>query len=210
MLTRHSDSWTREYWHAESNERKKYERWGHAEIRQSLNSETLGKCAYCEGFVADVSYPHVEHIVPKSLHPELAHRWSNLTLACQVCNTNKGDFYTAIDGVLNPYDEQVLSHLEFLGGLITSKLGQAKGEVTVARLKLNRIDLVKSRILRLESVRQLLERWFVEEGPLKDTLAAAIVLDADEGEFSASVWSFLLAMGFVQLSEQLENEEVED
>lgn len=196
VLARNSDTWTLEYSQAEPKERKKHERWGHPEIRQALNTETRGRCAYCEGFVADISHPHVEHIVPKSLHPELAHCWTNLTLACQKCNTNKGDYYVPVDGILNPYVERVVTHLKFHGGFVTSKLGKTSGEITVARLKLNRIDLVASRISRLENVRQLLERWFAAEGALKETLAAALVLDADEGEFSASVWSFLHGMGF--------------
>lgn len=196
ILVKNYEAWTETYTQAEKDERKKLGKWGHVGIKDSLQIETGGKCAYCEGFMSDVSYPHVEHIIPKTLRPDLAHVWTNLTLACQTCNINKGDYYKQEYSILNPYIDDPQEYLLFHGGLVAAKLGQFRGEVTVSKLELNRMELVQSRSNRLQSIRQLLERWFEAESEKKEFLAAAIVLDADEGEFSVSVWDFLNHMGF--------------
>lgn len=46
-------------------------------------------CSYCE-MQLDSSLA-VEHIQPKSLHPEKECEWENLLLACSICNSTKGD-----------------------------------------------------------------------------------------------------------------------
>lgn len=45
-------------------------------------------CSYCE--VALNSSVPVEHVLPKSRHPQLEKKWSNLLLACDYCNPVKG------------------------------------------------------------------------------------------------------------------------
>src|ERR1700722_9410453 len=64
-------------------------RYRHAKIKQALLDETHGKCAYCESKLRHIAYGDIEHVVPKSVRPELSFDWQNLTLACDVCNTNK-------------------------------------------------------------------------------------------------------------------------
>ena len=44
------------------------------------------KCAYCEKTVEDTYHP-VEHFRPQSVYPRLAYEWTNLLLACDVCNS---------------------------------------------------------------------------------------------------------------------------
>jgi uncharacterized protein (TIGR02646 family) len=199
VLASNSGRWTEAYVSAEEKKRKNHEKWGTPEIKQTLDTETNGKCAYCEAFIGDVSYPHVEHIIPKSLHPELAHSWANLTLACQTCNTNKGNFYGLENSVLNPYQDAVSAYLDFHGPFVTSRLGQARGEITVMKLQLNRAQLFTSRTSRLAAVKQLLERWHSADGVQKELLAEALAFDADEGEFSVYVWNFLEKMGFPRM-----------
>ncbi|MBR6059028.1 MAG: HNH endonuclease [Victivallales bacterium] len=51
--------------------------------------ERLGLlCSYCEMHLA--SKLEVEHVQPKSRHPEKVCEWSNLLLACGNCNSTKG------------------------------------------------------------------------------------------------------------------------
>lgn len=173
------------------------ERWRHPEIRLALRMETGAKCAYCEAFVDDVAYPHVEHIIPKKLRPELVVRWANLTSACGRCNLAKRDFYHDTDGLLNPYVDPIDAHLNFLGTLITSNLGDVRGAVTVRKLQLNRLDLVYSRLRRLEAVGAALDTWHEASEPLKSVIADGIRRDAEEGEFSRSVTAYLRSFGFV-------------
>lgn len=44
----------------------------------------------------------VDHILPRAKHPELAFTKSNLTVACDKCNTSKGENYSQIKF---PYDD---------------------------------------------------------------------------------------------------------
>jgi 5-methylcytosine-specific restriction endonuclease McrA len=192
VLRDNETRWTARYVAATgAGDPKPHEKWGHSEIKRVLRDEVKGKCAYCEGYVDDISYPHVEHIVPKTVKPELAHRWENLTSACGRCNIAKGDFYDAADGLLNPYEDPLDAHLVFLGSLISWDLGSVRGELTVRRLRLNRLDLANARANRLDEIREVLERWHDASDPLRGVLADGLRLDAREGEFSRSVLAYL-------------------
>lgn len=132
VLEEKEEKWTSDYVASKGTaDEKKKEKWRHREIKNALRTETFGKCAYCESFVEDVSFPHVEHIIPKHAHPELAHRWYNLTTACSQCNTSKAAFYKVGEGVLNPYADDIDAQLSFLGTLIEWNLGAVRGEITV-------------------------------------------------------------------------------
>ena len=50
----------------------------------------------------------IEHILPKckDARPDLYVEWSNLTLACEVCNrVNKRDYYNPNIPLVNPYED---------------------------------------------------------------------------------------------------------
>jgi uncharacterized protein (TIGR02646 family) len=189
--------WTLVYVNASTgDERRKHEKWRHREIKEALRVETSSKCAYCEGLVDDVSYPHVEHIRPKSKFPELAHDWANLTTACERCNVAKGDYFEPGLELINPYADDVATHLQALGPIVDWSKGDVRAELTVRRLALNRFELVMARTRRLDSVRSLIERWHGSSEPLRTALASAIRLDATEGEFSQSVIYLLKQHGF--------------
>lgn len=197
-LVENEAKWTADYVAAvrAGNNGRPFERWRHPEIKAALKAETRSKCAYCEAYLADVSYPHVEHLVPKSLRPELAHIWENLTSACGPCNVAKGDFHDSAHGVLNPYDDNPELHLDFLGNFIDWVLGSPRGEITISKLRLNRLELAESRLTRLQAVRSMLERWHEATDVRKEVLAEGIRLDLLQGEFTSAVRAFLLAKKF--------------
>lgn len=197
VLVDNEATWTESYVRAvAAGNAKGYERWRHEEIKVTLRAETDDKCAYCESFIADVAYPHVEHIVPKAIHPELAHIWRNLTWACPRCNVSKDVSYHPTDGVLDPYVDEIDTHLEFHGDLVDCPLGDQRGETTIVACDLNRYELLRSRAARLRTLRQLVERWNGAEQPLRATLEEAIRLDAAQGEYTAHVFAYLDRIGF--------------
>ena len=67
-------------------------RYRHPDIKNAIKVETSDKCAYCESKITHIAYGDIEHIIPKSKVPARAYEWQNLTLACDICNGNKGDF----------------------------------------------------------------------------------------------------------------------
>src|SRR5262245_38698747 len=93
-------------------------RYAHEDVRARLEVETHKKCAYCESELEHVSFSEIEHILPKSARPDLVCEWANLTLACKRCNLSKLDYYEPTCPLVNPYSDQVGSHLEFYGPFI--------------------------------------------------------------------------------------------
>jgi hypothetical protein len=197
VLQRNEEQWTSQYLAARGTDREKAsERWRDPEIKRALREETAQKCAYCEALIEDVSYPHVEHIVPKALYPELAHRWTNLTLACPQCNGSKGSFYDPIAGILDPYVDLIDNFIFFYGTIVRWKLGAVRGEVTVRSLKLNRLDLVRSRKERIEKVAEMVDRWGAANEPLRTILYQSITEEIETGEFTRSVKDYVERLGF--------------
>src|SRR5258706_1370724 len=49
------------------------------DVKSSLETETNGKCMYCESKIAHVTYAHIEHYKPKKqgMFPELTFEWTN-------------------------------------------------------------------------------------------------------------------------------------
>jgi HNH endonuclease len=146
-------------------------RYREKEIKNALIVETHCKCAYCESKVLHITFGDVEHVIPKSARPDLSFEWTNLTLACDVCNTNKGQFIGDHDRIVDPYNAEPLDHFVILGPIILAKLGDGDGKITETELELNRPPLVERRTERLESLRQLMENIHVtsDEG-VRDTL----------------------------------------
>lgn len=56
---------------------------------EDLKGRLGSYCSYCERQVA--ASLAVEHVIPKSLHPELETEWTNFLLGCTNCNSVKGD-----------------------------------------------------------------------------------------------------------------------
>ncbi|MBX3172585.1 MAG: hypothetical protein KF760_34600 [Candidatus Eremiobacteraeota bacterium] len=55
-------------------------------VKDSLLSDTAGKCAYCEAPTTVVAYGDVEHFRPKSVYWWLAYTYENYLASCQLCN----------------------------------------------------------------------------------------------------------------------------
>ncbi len=141
-------------------------RYGHADIKGALVAETNGKCAYCESKIRHVTYGDVEHITPKSPIPSRWFDWSNLTLACDVCNTEKGNFVGDHESFIDPYNVDPEEHFWHMGPTIFPRPGSDAAIKTESLLKLNRPELVERRDARLK-------------GLLKHLDAIARVIDAE-------------------------------
>jgi HNH endonuclease len=135
-------------------EKSKYR---HPEIKKVLINETRGKCAYCESKLLHVAYGDIEHIIPKSTKVEVSFEWANLTLACDICNTNKRDLFSNGVGFIDPYVNDPAGHFNFIGPLIFAKTGDFNARLTEETLKLNRVELIERRTERIRYLRNQAE-----------------------------------------------------
>lgn len=158
-------------------------------IRDALGEETHHKCAYCESALGTTSYKYIEHIKPKSKHPELALTWENLTLACQVCNTNKSD--TDDPDLINPYEDEPREHIIFAGPLASPTTD--RGDLADKVFDLNRAALLQERKDKLKGIQEVILKWKnMKPGIHKDLLRRALWEEATPTKtYSAAVEDFL-------------------
>lgn len=164
-------------------------------IKAALVQETNGKCAYCESKMLHVTYGDVEHIVPKKVDKALAFEWSNLTLACDVCNTKKG----AHVDILDPYGVDPADNFWFCGPLMFTLHGaDPEAEITMLKLELNRSALLERRNERVRNLeRQLKIINKTPDANVRDALLIALIDSEtqDETEFAACNRGFV---GYLQ------------
>ena len=176
-LQNHATAWTLELLAAiaagkQTKELKK-SKYNHPEIKAALKQETHQKCAYCESNPMHVTFGDIEHIVPKSIQPQLAYDWNNLTLACDVCNTKKGDN----EGFFDPYFTDPADHFVFNGPMIRAKADRDDAKNTCIGLELNRAPLIEKRLEKLLD----LQRRFFEIGATRNQILRRTLLTALEG-----------------------------
>lgn len=173
-------------------------RYGHQEVKQILVLEAYGKCGYCESAVRHVSPGTIDHILPKSERPDLVVEWSNLVLACPTCNTNKGDYYSTTDPLLNPTCDQPEVHLRWCGPYVMKKGPASKGYLTIKIVDLDRVDLVIKRKVAIDKVNLLLTEW---EGATNATVKSFLAdeirdLASPSAEYTGAIQNFLVAANF--------------
>ena len=156
ILIANAVAWGEEYALALRNGlRNPPERYRRNDIREALRRETSAKCAYCESTFEHVSYSHIEHILPKSRVPLLVCTWSNLTLACPICNNSKSSYYDENAPLLNPYADSVEAEVSFYGPMAIER--SPRGKLTIITLKLNRAELLFERCEKLQDTLRILE-----------------------------------------------------
>jgi uncharacterized protein (TIGR02646 family) len=130
-------------------------RYGHKKIREALDAMFHGKCAYCESRIRAVATPHIEHFRPKNIYISLTYKWTNLLLACPVCNNpaHKGKIFhrtSSGEPLIDPSSEDPSAHLDFTFDLKT-KLALVSGKTDRGQLAIkvfglnSRIDLLRER-----------------------------------------------------------------
>ncbi|CAN5469960.1 hypothetical protein BH09CHL1_BH09CHL1_16570 [soil metagenome] len=172
-------------------------RYGHSQIKLAVVRETYGKCVYCESKVRHVAPGDIEHIIPKSLFPEMTFEWSNLTFSCTECNRRKLNNFDVNLQILNPYEDQPGDFLFASDAKIYPRPGSLRGALSWAILELNRPELYEMRCDTIEHVRALAETWgLLPDGILKD-LALTSLRDQviESQEHSMVVEAFLRASG---------------
>lgn len=169
-------------------------RYRHPEIKATLIQETYGKCAYCESKLEHVTYGDVEHISPKATELEAIFQWDNLTLACDVCNTNKGNKFPNKEGLVDPYNHDPQLRFHIVGPLIFAVPGDNDARYTEITLDLNRTALLERRKEKIKYLRDMVEAVAAASARLRPRLVEVLELEtAPDQEFSALAKSYLAA-----------------
>lgn len=99
-------------------------------------------CSFCEGRIA--ANLAVEHILPKSCHPQLALSWDNFLIACTNCNSTKGSQNIDIKDYYWPHrDNTARAFVYQQGGLVSvnkalKSFAQNKAQQTLELTGLNK------------------------------------------------------------------------
>lgn len=192
ILKRKSAEWTKNLLSANTKEQhdKAQTKYRHKEIKETLCAMFHGKCAYCESKITYVDYGHIEHYHPKRKFPELAFEWSNMLLACGVCNGSgrKGEHFPEEDQngpLVNPCDEDPSQHFSFYyepACRIASVYGRTpRGETTEKIIGLNRNELLIHRSRQITRL-YVLARFAASDPEAKSLLKEAM---ADSAEYAA-------------------------
>ena len=196
ILKRNAGRWTQELQQvlADGGDAKaaRLARYNHEQVKTALMHETHEKCAYCESKPLAVAYGDIEHVIPKKARPELAFAWDNLTLACDRCNTNKGNY----EGVIDPYSDHPEAEFQFLGPMILHRAGHDRAERTVMQLELNRIQLLERRADHIRRLRGLLDRLAATSDPEHHDFLERQIIEVetgDEKEYAACARAFIAA-----------------
>lgn len=152
------------------------------DIKSALLKETNEKCAYCESPLRHISYGDIEHITPKSSSPEKRFEWENLTLACDICNTNKSDK----NGIIDPYLHDPSALFDFHGPLVWGIPTSEEAVYTEAQLNLNRNGLVERRRERIEYLRYLIDSASSKNPDIREAMMRAAKIEIGKDKpFSA-------------------------
>lgn len=166
-----------------SNEKSRYR---HPQIKEVLLMETNAKCAYCESKLLHVTYGDVEHISPKATELEAIFRWDNLTLACDVCNTNKGGKFKNKVGLIDPYSHDPDCHFEFWGPMIMPRPQDYDAMLTEKELDLNRIGLLEQRREKIKYLVAIVGAAIAAPESRRPAMVAALERECDpDQEYSA-------------------------
>ena len=165
-------------------------RYNNDEIKTALKKETHKKCAYCESKFSHVAYGDIEHIVPKKLDPKLRFQWSNLTIACDICNTGKGQKEQPLD----PYGCDPEKLFMATGPMLLPRPESAVAVRTEIALKLNRGDLLEKRAERIKSLHTVYSLGINHADPATSKIIIDDLIDTESKksqEFAAISRAFL-------------------
>jgi 5-methylcytosine-specific restriction endonuclease McrA len=157
-------------------------KYAHPQVKPALIVETNGKCAYCESKILHIDYGDIEHIIPKRKNPATAFEWENLTLACGVCNTNKGDYWQQPSLLLNPYKDKIPEHLKAFSTFILHVKGSKKGEFTHKLLELNRTPLQERRREAIAALHSVIDMYYREKNLLLKDIYKDQILDMTKSD----------------------------
>ena len=198
--------------------------YGHPTVKGTLISAQHDKCAFCEAKISHISFGDVEHFRPKAGYrqlPEeplgrpgyywLAYEWSNLYLACQLCNqrfkknafplaspsrrcpNHLGDLAGEDPMFLDPGTIDPEAHITFSAEQPVARPNSLQGEATIEALGLRREPLRERRFDRYQILVFLRKVIKLLPGELEGREASELLAAAvrDDAEYAAMARALL-------------------
>ena len=165
--------------------KKLQKKYNHPQVKDAVETETSGKCAYCESNVSHVYPGDIEHIIAKSEVPQKTFLWENLTYCCFECNNKKRAYHDDAYPLINPYIYNIDEHLIPIGPLYFSVRGSTRGELTKININLNREEIVGRRREKIEELQKYILAYHREQvNSLKDEMLLEMEDFIKRSEFS--------------------------
>lgn len=171
--------------------------YGHVSVKKALMEAQHGKCCYCESLIRPSGHGDIEHFRPKRAVRQsdataeakpgyywLTYAWTNLFLACEVCNqSHKRSLFPLKDPLrrarhhTQPLADESPLLLDPSGDDPERSIGfrrevpygrDERGVATLECLKLNRADLCESRADHLAHVKALVDIVEISERNVSD------------------------------------------
>ena len=202
--------------------------YAHKTVKNALKRAQHGKCCFCESQITHIAHGDVEHFRPKAVYRQepngplgrpgyywLAYEWSNLFLACQLCNQRHKENLFPLRNprkralchhddvgqeqplLINPAEvdpgEYILFRSEVPQGIDEDGIGEA----TIEALGLRRPELNERRWRRLKELKCLYETADLKPPVRVSQVAWALLKRSvqDSAEYSAMARA-ALASGF--------------
>jgi len=169
----------------------------HNQNKTALRKASFDKCMYCESITSHVYYGDVEHIIPKSVKPELEFTWDNLGYVCAICNGAKRDKYDEELEIINPYNENPSDHLIAVGSVLYPLQGSPRGDLTILDVDLNRRELIQRRQDLIDRVNRAVVACFNAPNiRLRNAALQSLKAESEpDKEYSSFVGGFLRNQG---------------
>lgn len=161
---------------------------------------SFSKCIYCESYIDHVYFGDIEHIIPKSVRPDLTYDWKNLGYVCAMCNNAKSDQYDPSLEIINPYTEDPTNHIIAFGSFMYPLKGSEKGQKTIYDAQLNRPGLIEKRRELIDRIDRAVQACYrAKNTSLASILLEELIQEAEpEKEYSMSVREYLLMQRIIE------------
>lgn len=199
--------------------------YGHSSVKEALIEAQHDKCCFCESKISHISYGDVEHFRPKAGYRQspddplgrpgyywLAYEWTNLYLACQLCNqrfkkntfplqdpghrclNHLGDLVLEEPLFIDPVEVDPEDHIEFSAEQPMARNGSPQGAVTIQALGLQREPLRERRFDRykiLLSLKNVVAKLPSDDPDRQEALAILNNSVKDSAEYAAMARSLM-------------------
>ena len=112
----------------------------YGQAKDDLKDRLACFCSYCE--MGTENQVDIEHVVPKSIRPDLVNEWSNFLLACKTCNILKDNNNTSRVGFVFPdtHNTSFLYEYSITGVKVKDDLDDDTKELARATFDLVQLD----------------------------------------------------------------------